>query len=99
MARRGYTKVTNYLDDLIVIGDTFESCQWVQKELIHLLISLSFHISLKKCSSPSTNTRYLDIDINSLDMTLSLPSDKLAKLHQGLDFFRGRRRATKRQLQ
>ena len=97
--RVGNYRIINYLDDFIVISDTFESCQQVQSELIHLLISLGFSISWKKCTSPSQVTRYLGIDINSCDMTLSLLSDKLEKLSSELNIYGNRRRATKHQLQ
>ena len=99
MHRRGYLKVVNYLDDFIVIGNSFESCQEAQNMLIRLLISLGFYISWRKCTSPNTFTRYLGIDFDSISMTISLPSEKMEKLHQELNFFNGRRRATKRQIQ
>ena len=94
LQRRGDYRMINYLDDFIVIGKDFNSCQQAQMELISLLISLGFQISWKKCSSPSTLTRYLGIDV-----TMSLPKDKLSKLHSELLFFKDRRRATKHQLQ
>ena len=99
MQRRGFHRIVNYLDDFVVIGDTFESCQQAQNELIHLLISLGFYISWKKCTSPSSFTRYLGIDFDTDLMTISLPAGKLDKLHHELTFFESRRRATKRQLQ
>ena len=52
-----------------------------------------------KVRSPSRNQRYLGIDIDSVKMCLSLPEDKMKKLHEELAFFTGRRKATKRQLQ
>ena len=85
--RGGNYRIINYLDDFIVILDTFESCQQVQSELIHLLISLGFIISWKKCTSQSQVTRFLGIDINSCNMTLSLPSDKLEKLSSELNLY------------
>ena len=99
MHRRGYMRIVNYLDDFIVLGDSFQSCQEAQSVLIHLLISLGFYISWKKCTSPSSFTRYLGIDFDSNAMTISLPADKMEKLHNELQFFEGRTRATKRQLQ
>ena len=99
MARRGYDRVINYLDDFIVIGDSFDQCQEVQQELIQLLGSLGFRVSWKKCSTPSTLTRYLGIIFDSESMKLSLPTDKLEKLHSELNFFKDLTRATKRQLQ
>ena len=99
MNRRGYHKIVNYLDDFIILAPDFESCQKAQSELIALLGSLGFLVSWKKCSSPSMETRFLGININSINMQLSLPEDKMSKLHNELSFFEHRSRATKRQLQ
>ena len=89
MQRRDYTKVVNYFDDFIVIGDSIDSCQDAQATLINLLISLGFYISWKKCTSPNTLTRYLGIDLDSNSTTISLPPGKMDKLHQEINFFDG----------
>ena len=99
MARRGYYHVINYLDDFLIVGDSYSSCQQAQVTLISILISLGFEIAWKKCSSPSTLTQYLGIDFDSIAMQISLPQHKLDKLHSELAFFDCRQRATKRQLQ
>ena len=95
----GYMLVVNYIDDFLVYGQTFDECQEAQTVLIHLLGQLGFCVSWKKCSSPTQCARYLGINFDSNSMELSLPQDKLLKLYAEMDFFRGRTRATKRQLQ
>lgn len=99
MNRRGYHGVLNYIDDFICFGDSFKHCQQVQMVLINLLRCLGFHISWKKCSSPSQRTRYLGLIFDSIKMQLILPDDKLHKLHAELAYFDGKSRATRRQLQ
>ena len=99
MERLGYLCVANYLDNFLVYGDTFQSCQAAQQALITLLGDLGFIISWKKCTTASTCVRYLGILRNSEEMSLSLPEDKLHKLHSELQFFTDRNRATKKQLQ
>ena len=99
MGRLGFSCVANYLDDFLVFGKSFAQCQHAQSTLINLLGDLGFYVSWKKCSSLSTSVRYLGIIINSIEMSLSLPEDKLSKLHTELEFFQGRTRATKKQLQ
>ena len=99
MRRLGFHAVFNYIDDFLVMGASFEECQEAQITLITLLGQLGFCVSWNKCSSPSTSTRYLGIVFNSHDMTLSLPEDKLQKLHHELTFFANKKRATKRQIQ
>ena len=95
----GITCVANYLDDFLIYGKDFEECQRGQNSLIRLLSDLGFMVSWKKCSSPSQEVRYLGIIINSNNLTLSLPEDKLVKLRNELQFFVGRNRATKKQIQ
>ena len=99
MKRLGFTCVANYLDDFLVFGESFEECQDAQRTLITLLGDLGFIVSWKKCTTPSTCVRYLGIIIDSEEMCLSLPDDKLSKLHSELQFFAKRDRATKKQIQ
>lgn len=99
MARRGIFRVANYLDDYILFAPTFESCQFGQEVLIHLLQSLGFNIAWDKCSAPSKSTRYLGVIFDSDSMQIKLPEDKLEKLRNELLFFEGKTRATKLQIQ
>ena len=92
-------KCVNYLDDFIVIGDDWESCRQAQLSLHALLRNLGFHIAYKKVVSPATKVTYLGVEIDTLDMELQLPMRKLDKLHTELAFFKGRHRATLRQIQ
>lgn len=85
--RRGIYGVFCYLDDYIIVLDSFESCQKIQMELIHVLIELGFGINWAKCTTPSQKCRYLGIEIDSKLFKLSLPADKLQKFHRELQFF------------
>lgn len=99
MARRGYYKVINYLDDYFCWGDNFQECADTQNCLIRLLGQLGFTIAWHKCSSPATKCVFLGVEIDSIGMTMSLPSSKLDRLNHELEFFNGRSRATVRQIQ
>ena len=99
MSRLGFDKVCGYIDDFIVFGETIDECLLAQTTLMTLLGDLGFNVSWRKCSPPSRKIRYLGIDIDSTNMSLSLPKDKLDKLVTELEFFEGRSRATKKQLQ
>ena len=94
----GFTCV-NYLDDFLVVSDTYEQCREAQLFLHQTIRSLGFFIAYDKVRSPAQVQRYLGVELDSLLMSLRLPADKLEKLHAELRFFAGRRRATKRQLQ
>lgn len=89
----------NYLDDFLVMGADYQTCREAQLFLHATLRSLGFYISYKKVRSPSRIQIYLGVELDSTTMQLRLPQEKLDKLYVELDFFSGRRRATKKQLQ
>lgn len=99
LRKRGYNAVINYLDDYWVTGNTFHECQSAQMTLIEILGSLGFLVSFKKCTTPATKVTYLGIEFNSTSMTIALPQSKMEKLKTELEFFKGRTRATVRQMQ
>ena len=99
MSRLGFKNVISYIDDFIVVEPTRDRCVAGQATLFELLGSLGFEVAWKKCAAPSTQVRYLGIIFDSVDMTLSLPDDKMQKLFTELSFFDMRTRATKRQIQ
>lgn len=99
LIRRGVTNLVNYLDDYILFGDCFDSCQHAQMVLISVLISLGFYVSWTKCTSPSRVTRYLGIIFDSVELQLRLPLEKLQAIHDELRFFKDKSRASQHQLQ
>lgn len=84
MQRRGFTRIANYLDDFICVGDTREECGLMQRVLIHLLHGLGFIVAWHKCSSPNQVTCYLGIDFDSVLMQLRMPLDKMGKMYHEL---------------
>ena len=98
MEASGY-RCWNYLDDFLVMGATFDECRQGQLLLHKTLRDLGFYIAYKKVKSPSQIQIYLGVEINSKEMSLRLPDEKVERLHTELAFFAGRSRATKKQLQ
>ena len=82
-----------------MVADDATTCLEGQKALISTLRSLGFYIAWNKTSYPSTLCRYLGINIDSMQLRLSLPEDKILKLHSELEFWVNRRYATKKQMQ
>lgn len=97
--RRGFSNSLVYLDDFLLICDTRQECENAQQTLISILRSLGFYIAWKKCTAPSQIITYLGVEFNSCDMSVSLPWDKMNRLHTELNFFMGKSRASKRQVQ
>ena len=98
MSASGYFCV-NYLDDFLCMGKDFQTCREAQLYLHKILRGLGFYLSYKKIKSPSQVQTYLGVELDSIQMKLRLPEDKLCKLYVELAFFDGRLRATKKQLQ
>lgn len=97
--RRGFSKCVVYLDDFLVAGESFEECELAQVTLIELLRSLGFYIAWAKCTPISQRVVYLGVEFDMVHMSVSIPPDKLRKLHSELDYFNGKTRATKKQIQ
>ena len=98
MTNKGF-KCYNYLDDFIVIADTYEHTLKAENFLIITLRKLGFYISWRKLTCPSQKCRFLGIDIDSIKQKLLLPDNKILKLGNELAFWQNRRLATKHQMQ
>jgi hypothetical protein len=99
MLREGYDEVINYLDDFAIVTRTFKEGWEAQKMLVRILRRLGFAVSFKKVTSPSQVSRFLGIEIDSIEMKLRLPADKLDKLHGSLEYFVGKDKAVKKDLE
>lgn len=60
---------------------------------------MGFYVNWGKCTSPLQICTYLGVQINTRDMVLSLPENKMNELHNELNFFQGKRKAMKKQVQ
>ena len=81
MAQHGFPLLFNYIDDLIYTGLPSQmdaSFQFLKK----LLGELGLDISMKKLVPPSTAVTCLGISVDSVQKTISIPSDKLAEIIQ-----------------
>ena len=99
MHRKGFTRTCAYLDDFAIVMDTFGDCLRALNTLLALLIRLGFLINYKKVFGPTQCMTFLGIEINSVEMTIRLPQQKLVELQGALQDFLLKRRASKRQLQ
>lgn len=73
-------KLVNYLDDYNVISDSYDSCIKDQDYVISLLRYVGLQISWSKVSPPLMLTHYLAIEVDSQNMELRLPKDKIEKM-------------------
>ena len=98
MKSQGYN-CYNYLDDFIVIADSYDAARSAHLFLINILRRLGFYISWDKLSSPNNYCRFLGIDIDAVNQRLLLPNEKIAKLHRELVFWQNKKTSTKLQMQ
>lgn len=99
LQRRGFSLCTVYLDDFLVMGESESQCLEAQLTLISILRSLGFYIAWDKCVAPTKCITYLGVTFDSNEMTVSLPTSKMERLHREIAFFLPKNRATKRQIQ
>ena len=70
--------ITAYLDDLLLIANSAKELTQAVKLTLELLRDLGFHISTKKSVlTPSRIITFLGFSIDSITMTVSLPSEKV----------------------
>lgn len=77
LRQRGYISVV-YIDDILVIGQTYEECLNNITQTIDLLSHLGFIINFEKSKlQPSKIIKFLWFILNSENMTISLPTQKI----------------------
>ena len=95
----GATRVVNYLDDFLIIGSSPEECLAHRDIVTSTIALLGFGVSWKKVTQPSTLTTFLGITIDSVNMELSLPQEKVDKLKSTIARLVSKGSATKRELE
>ena len=96
---KGIFRIVNYLDDFIITESSYEKCLENQRVLLSILRHIGFSVSWKKVSPPSTLTTFLGIQIDSVEMNLSVPQDKIDKLIELICNLKSKGRATKKELE
>jgi hypothetical protein len=99
MRDKGYHNIVCYCDDFMIVSESFNECQRVMQELMLVLRSLGFSINYSKVLGPAQKLHFLGIELNTIDMTLALPREKLEEIHLCLLRLINRPKVTKRTLQ
>ena len=92
LKRRGLMATVVYLDDFFIKAETFADCIFALNTLVFLLRKLGFQINWNKVVDPTKKLIFLGIEIDSVDMCLRLPDDKLSQVRQELSRFAARKR-------
>ena len=99
MARKGFSGIVAYIDDFLIITETFEECRQALATLLSLLRKLGFMINWNKVVDPCQQIVFLGVEIDSILLCLRLPADKLEAFRKELAHFSKLKRASKHQLQ
>lgn len=74
-------KMVAYLDDICIVAESEKKAQEHGTELVAHLENLGFVINKKKtCLTPMQQREFLGLMINTKEMTLSVPKEKLKKI-------------------
>ena len=95
----GADRVINYLDDFLIIADDYETCLAHRCIVTSVIEFLGASVSWKKVTNPSTSSTFLGITINSVEMELSLPMEKVHKLETCILSVLDKGHATKKDLE
>lgn len=88
LLRRTGLLSTVYLDDWLLIGQSFEDCLENVEQTKSLLTALGFIINEEKsCLTPSKCCLFLGYNINSKDLQVSLPDQKIHKINSEIKKF------------
>ena len=79
--RRLNVRLIIFLDDILILGASLEELEQARDTLMYLLQYLGFLINVKKSElNPTSQIQFLGVEINSINMTLSLPKEKVTKI-------------------
>lgn len=99
MRTKGFYNIISYCDDFLIIASSPEECTRTMVELMRTLRKLGFSIQYSKVMGPSQIMPFLGIKLNTVSMTLSLPSEKVTDTMDCLKRAISRTKLTKRALQ
>ena len=90
----------HYLDDYITVGRPHTGdCPWNVDVFHHVCERLGIPLAADKCEGPSTCLTFLGIEIDTVEMELRLPAEKLQMLQQEIKSWAEKKSCTRRELQ
>ena len=99
MRKKGYFNIVVYLDDYIFVCSSYEECQRTMLALMRVLRELGFSINYNKVVGPAQKLVFLGIQIDTVNMTLSLPDPKITDLKVCLNKIFASDKVSKKKLQ
>ena len=83
LLRRLKIRIVIYIDDMLVMAASLKEIIMARDTVIYLLQALGFTLNEKKSIlTPSQVMEFLGVIVNSLDMTFTIPKEKVADLSE-----------------
>ena len=96
----GVLFVDHYLDDFIILGPPGQgTCAQSLCIIRRIAAMLGIPLAEEKCEGPCTVLTFLGIEIDTVQMTLSLPAKKLDRIQEELQLWSSRRTCRRRELE
>lgn len=76
MAKRGFN-ILAFLDDFAGCEDSHRGATQAFNTFTALAAQLGLQLAVDKCQAPSTKMQWLGFDVNTVDMTVAIPQDRL----------------------
>ena len=99
LANIGHSGIVCYVDDFLIVAETHAECLETMSVLQKTLRALGFHINYKKIEGPSHHMNFLGVLLDSRNMMIELPEEKIIELKRILSNLITKDKITKRQLQ
>jgi hypothetical protein len=99
MMERRQVKCRGYIDDFLLISDTYAESKAALSTMTLLIASLGLNINWSKVEGPSTALTFLGVQINTVTRTLALPEEKLRAVKQTLEQWATKQKAKKLDIQ
>ena len=98
-AKYGMCNIIAYIDDFLIVCQSSEQASETLNILISLLRRLGFWINYNKVEGPSTRLTFLGVILDSVQMTMELPQNKVNDLKTSLINALNKPKWTKRYIQ
>ena len=99
MEQRGADNVFHYLDDFLTVGKgRSPQCSANLEVMKHTCADTGSPVEPEKLEGPATVIGFLGLELDTNEMVVRLPSDKLARLMEMLSAWRGKKACRKREL-
>ena len=98
--QRGVKTLLHYLDDFITLGPpTTQECEHIMRTFFQTCDKLRVMVASDKCEGPATCLTFLGIEIDTNNMEVRLPEDKLVRVKRTVKEWLGKKARRRRELE